>query len=340
MTTQSLPQHTHHAAAAHEPPAALRATGILAALITVVAIVALAFALPAARSKPHDVPIGAAGPQAASGQIADMLEQRAPGAFAVTYYPGEAALREAIRNREVYGGISLGQDGPALLVATGASPTVAQLLTQVGTGVAQHAGVALRTDDLAPLTADDPRGAGLAASALPITLAGVLPAVALVLVLRREVWTRLAACVVSAAAAGWTIAALLRYVLGSIDANFWGVAGGLTLGILAAGLTMLGLGSLFGRIGLAIGAVLALLVGNPLSGLASAPELLPSGWGALGQWLPQGANATLLRSTAFFDGAGATTAIVVLTVWAILGAGLTITAAVRTSRVRREAADT
>ena len=166
----------------------------------------------------------------------------------------------------------------------------------------------LRTEDLAPPTADDPRGAGLAASALPITLAGLLPAIALVLALKREVWTRLAAVVVFAPVAGWTIAALLRYVFGSIDQNFWGVAAGLTLGILAAGLSMLGLGSLFGRVGLAMGALLALLLGNPLSGLNSAPELLPSGWGELGQWLPQGANATLLRSTAFFSGAGATTA--------------------------------
>ena len=111
-------------------------------LAVVIAIVAIAFALPAARSKPHDVPIGAAGPQAASGQVADMLEQNAPGAFEITYYPGEAALRDAIRNRDVYGGISLRPDGRTLLIATGASPTVAQLLNQVGNGIAQHAGVA------------------------------------------------------------------------------------------------------------------------------------------------------------------------------------------------------
>ena len=29
MTTQSLPKHTHHASPTHEPPAALRATGIV-----------------------------------------------------------------------------------------------------------------------------------------------------------------------------------------------------------------------------------------------------------------------------------------------------------------------
>jgi hypothetical protein len=325
-------RHTHHASPVHEPPAAIRATGIIVALIVVLAILAIAFALPAVRSKPHDIPIGAAGPTAASGQVADMLEQHAPGAFAITYYPGEAALRDAIRNRNVYGGISLGPDGRSLLIATGGSPMVAQMLTQIGNGIAQQAGTPLRTEDLAPPTANDPRGAGLAASALPITLAGLLPAVALVLFLKREVWTRFIAAVVFAAGAGITIAALLRYVFGSIDQSIWGVAAGLTLGLLAAGLSMLGLGSLFGRAGLVVGALLALLLGNPLSGLNSAPEMLPSGWGTLGQWLPQGATATLLRSTAFFDGAGATTAIAVLTCWAVAGVGLIVLAAVRQGR--------
>jgi hypothetical protein len=325
-------RHTHHASPVHEPPAAIRATGIIVALTVALAILAIAFALPAARSKPHHIPIGAAGPQAASGQVADMLEQHAPGAFAITYYPGEAALRDAIRNRDVYGGISFGQDGRSLLIATGGSPVVAQMLTQMGNGIAQQARVPLRTEDLAPPTANDPRGAGLAASALPITLGGLLPAVALVLFLKREVWTRFVAAVVFAAGAGVTIAALLRYVFGSIDQSIWGVAAGLTMGLLAAGLSMLGLGSLFGRVGLAVGALLALLLGNPLSGLTSAPEMLPSGWGTVGQWLPQGATATLLRSTAFFDGAGATTAIAVLTCWTVAGIGLTVLAAVRQRR--------
>ena len=335
MTTENRPKHTHHASPVHDPPAVIRATGIIVVLAVALAVVAIAFALPASRSKPHDVPLGAAGPRAASGQVAATLDKQAPGAFKLTYYPGEQALRDAIRNRDVYGGISFGPEGPMLMIATGGSPMIAQMLTQIGTGIAQQTGVPLRTEDLAPPTADDPRGIGLAASALPITLAGLLPAIALILVLKREVWTRFAAAVVFAGVAGWTIAALLRYVFGSIDQNFWGVTGGLTLGVLAAGLSMLGLGSLFGRVGLALGALLALLLGNPLSGLNSAPELLPSGWGQLGQWLPQGANATLLRSTAFFDGAGGTLPIVVLTCWALAGAALIVVAALRQGRTDR-----
>jgi hypothetical protein len=319
VATNSLPRSRQHALPTYEPPEALRATGVVVGLVAVLALVAIAFALPAAKSKPDDVPIGAAGPQVANGQVAELLEQHTPGAFAITYYPGEAALRDAIHDRHVYGGISFGPDGRELLVATGASPTVAQLLTQLGSGIALQTGAPLRTEDVAPPPAGDPRGTGLAAAALPITLAGFLPAVALTLLVRRDVWTRVAATAVFSGLAGVTIAAVLRYALGSIEQNFWGVAGGLTLGALAAGMTVLGLGSLFGRVGLVIGALLVLLVGNPLSGLNSAPEMLPGGWGEFGQFLPQGANATLLRSTAFFDGAGAATAIAVLACWAVVG---------------------
>ncbi|EJZ09428.1 hypothetical protein, partial [Mycolicibacterium vaccae] len=219
-----------------------------------------------------------------------------------------------------------------LLIASGGSPAVAQLLTQLGAQMGTRANLPVQTVDLAPMPDRDPRGAGLAASALPLSLAGLLPAVALLLVLPREPWTRLVAAVVFSGVAGVTIAALLRFVFGSVDDNFWGVAAGLTLGVAAALLAILGLGSLFGRAGLVTGALLAVLVGNPLSGLATAPEMLPAGWGQFGQLLPQGATATLLRSTAAFGGAGASTAVLVLTCWAVAGTALVVAAAVRDSR--------
>ena len=74
------------------------------------------------------------------------------------------------------------------------------------------------------------------------------------------------------------------------------------LAIAATAWTILGLRSALGLAGLGVGAVLLILLGNPLSGLASAPELLPAGWGTLGQFLPPGAAGSLLRSSAFFDG--------------------------------------
>ncbi|MGD1255294.1 ABC transporter permease [Mycobacterium seoulense] len=321
MITQSLPQHGRPARP--RPPLPLfHATGLVAAMTVAVAVICIAFALPAARSKPHHIPIGLVGPGLVTGLINSQLDTAAPGGFTVTTYPDEAALRSAIRNRDGYGGLVVTPTGPTLLLASGASPTVAQLLTQIGDRVAQRTGAPLRTEDLAPLPADDPRGAGLAASALPITLAGILPAIVLLLAFPRRPWLNCAVATAFSVSAAVTIAVLLRYVLGSVDQNFWGVAAGLTLGTLAMALPTLALGSLFGRAGLSAAVAVAMLLGNPLSGLMSAPEMLPSGWGALGQLLPQGANATLLRSTAYFSGAGATTASLVLCCWVAAAAVL------------------
>lgn len=314
----------------HVTPAPVRAAGIVIGLTVLVALISLAFGWPATRSKPHDLPVGVAGPLTAA-QIEAELDRSAPGGFAVTSYPDQKALRSAILHREVYGGLTADPQGITLLTASGASPVVAQLLTQLGTGIAQHAGVPLRPEDLAPLPARDPRGNGLAAVALPATLAGLLPALVLLPAFPRQPALRFGTAAAFSALAGLTIAALLRYAFGSTDRNFTGVTAGLVLGILAMSLSLLGLGSLFGRFGLGFGVVLAILIGNPLSGLMSAPELLPRGWGAVGQLLPQGANGTLLRSTAYFSGAGASAPILVLTGWAVAGALLIGIAALRTS---------
>ena len=270
-------------------------------LTAVLAVIFLAFALPAARSKPHDLPIGVVGP-AGQRPARGPARHAGSGRLRRRRLSDEAALRDAIRDRDVYGGLVLAPSGPVLMTATGASPVVAQLLTQIGTGLAAHTGATLHTEDLAPLPARDPRGGGLAASALPLTLAGLLPAAVLLLVFPTRAWVRLAALVAAAVSAAVTVALLLVYVFGSVEHNLLGVTAGLTLGVLATGLALLGLGSMFGRVGLGVGSAVAMLIGNPLSGLSSAPEMLPRGWGAFGQLLPQGANATLVRSTASSPG--------------------------------------
>jgi hypothetical protein len=87
---------------------------------------------------------------------------------------------------------------------------------------------------------------------------------------------------------------------------------------------MTGTTALIGREGLALGAVVMFLVGNALSGLAAAPELLPQPWGEVGQWLPIGAGGTLLRSVAYFGGNGGGFSAAVLSAYAIGGLLLTL----------------
>ncbi|MEU5323467.1 hypothetical protein AB0G67_42965 [Streptomyces sp. NPDC021056] len=65
-----------------------------------------------------------------------------------------------------------------------------------------------------------------------------------------------------------------------------------------------------------------MLIGNPLSGASTTPEMLPGWSGTLGQLLPPGAGSQLLRSTAFFDGHGSTHSVLVLTAWLGFGVAL------------------
>ncbi len=109
--------------------------------------------------------------------------------------------------------------------------------------------------------------------------------------------------------------------LGIVEGDWLLNAGAFALTLLAIAAAMAGLYALFGKGGLAGGALLMIFVGNPFSAAATAPELLPEPVGGLGQLLPPGAGANLLRSTGYFDGAGSAEHLAVLGVWALAGLG-------------------
>jgi hypothetical protein len=293
--------------------------GVVLAMTVVLGTVFVAFALPAVSAEPHRVPIGVAGPAAAADQVRQGLDRAVPEGFEVTGFGSEQALRDAVLDRDSYGGLVLGSQGTKIVIATAASPVVAQVITTLGGKLAAGSGAAPQVQDIKPLPADDPRGAGMAAAALPLAIGGLLPAIALTRRFPGRTGTHIAAASAFALVAGIGVTAILKYWFGSVDGDYWPVALGMTLGIAAITFTVLGLESLAGLPGLGIGAALIVLLGNPLSGVATAPEMLPSGWGTFGQFLPPGANGTLLRSTAFFDGAGAAQPVLVLCGWAILG---------------------
>lgn len=303
-------------------PDRTRAAAAVLLLTIVLALLLLGFAWPAARSAVHGVPLGVAGPAAAAEQVERDLAEQRPGAFEVTRYPDEAAARAAVGDREVYGAVVTGPGGPAVLTASAGSATLAQAIGQLGPALAAATGRPVRVEDVVPAPAGDPRGAGLGAAMLPLVLGGILTAGLLgVLVAGR--WLRLGAALVFAVVGGAALAGVLRWI-GAVPGSYAEVAGVLALGLAAISTTLLGLESLLGRPGLALGSVTMVALGNPLSGAASAPEMLPDGWGRLGTLLPPGAEVTLLRSVAFFDGGGAG-ALTVLLGW--LAAGLLLVAA-------------
>lgn len=290
-----------------------KVTGIVVGLTILLGVMLCAFALPAVHTGAHGVPIGVVGNQQSVAAITEKLD-----GFEVTAYPDADAARTAILDREIYGALVVEPDRVDTLVASAASTAAATTITQAGSGVAAAQHLPSTVTDLRGFGADDPRGAGLVAGALPLALGGWIAAVVIMQVIgsTRE---RILAVLAFSVVGGLGMTAVIQFVLGTFDGNYWLTSLAAMLGIAATAMTVLGLRELMGAAGLGVAAVLLILLGNPLSGLASAPEMLPTPWGTIGQLLPPGATGSLLRDVAFFDGHGATHALIVLFCWLIGG---------------------
>jgi hypothetical protein len=303
-------------------PARRRPSPAVLALVIAVGVVALQamlvplFSAPAANLEPRDLPVIVAGPAPAAEGLAGQLESARPGAFEITMLADAAAADEALRDRDAYAAFVVGPDGLALHTASAASPTVATLLTQASAQMS--GGQPVRTVEVVPLDPDDPRGTGFASGFLPLAITSLLAGIAIFFVTRGR-GPRLAGLIGYAVLAGLSSAAVLQYWLGVIPGTYLLNAAAIGLFTLAVAATVSGLAAVIGEAGIGLGALVAFLIGNALSGISAAPQLLPQPWGEVGQWLPVGAGGTLLRSTAYFDGAGGTPAVWILAAYAILG---------------------
>src|SRR5690348_4336865 len=142
----------------------------VAALVLLISALVVAFAWPTSRLAPHHLPVAVAGPPRAAHQVQAQLDRAlGPDAVDVTPVGDRHAVVAQIRHRAAYAGL-VPPAGPGrppeLLVASAASPAVAQGLTaaaETGAG-----GSAPKITDVAPLPAADPHGAVFALATVPL----------------------------------------------------------------------------------------------------------------------------------------------------------------------------
>lgn len=293
--------------------------GVVVLIVTAIATTLLiAFALPTVKSGPRDLPVAIVGPPAVTEQIAQAFGRAKPGAIELIPASDADAALTMIKDRQAYGAILVGQDGITVETATAASYTVSTTLATLGQQLGVATGAQVTIHDAVPFTDADPRGVGLSAGALPIALGGWIASLGIIMSVRGTT-QRLAAALGFAVVGGLTLTTVLYFWIGTFDAHFWAIAAAATLGIGATSFLVLGLEQLLDKVGLVIAALLLVVLGNPLSGLTSAPDLLPHPWGTIGQMLPPGATGTLLRNVAFFDGAAIGAPVAVLASWLAVG---------------------
>lgn len=207
--------------------------------------------------------------------------------------------------------------GVRVLTASAASPVVADGLSAMAAAMGPP-GETPTVRDVVPQPPTDPHGAGFIALLLPLVAGAALPALAVGTIAPGR-WLRAGAVGAYAVVCGLVLAGVLHGWFGTLTGSYVRDAGVLALAVAAGTMVLVGMQWVGGRTGLAVGALALLLVGNPLSGAATAPEFLASPWREIGQAMPPGAAVQALRSVSFFDGAAAVMPLAVLGAWTVVG---------------------
>jgi hypothetical protein len=320
----------------------LLVVGVLAIQLGFIASYLAAFHNP----KPHRVPIAVGAPPGTpperAREVADRLNAIPGDPLDARVVPDEAAAREQIASRGVYGAYLPSLEGPdRLFVDSAASASVSQALTEVFGRIekAQHRPLAV--EDIIPAGTGDARGLSAFYLAVGWMLGGYLVATGLSISRSSRpphppaAALRLTALALYSVASGVGGAAITVGILGAFHRYLIALSLLGMLLVFASGAFAMALQAWTGTVGVGLTVAILVVIGNPSAGGAYAWPLLPPFWRAVGPWLPPGAGTTAARGIVYFHGAGVARPALVLAAYAVSGAAGTLAAAILADRRHR-----
>lgn len=192
-------------------------------------------------------------------------------------------------------------------------------LEQMKAQAEQASAMAVKTTAVVPLSEGDSSGSGIAISAFPLVIGGILGGSFSALRVNGT-WRRFATATLYAVIAGALTALILSTWFGFIPGDFATLWAAFGATYLATASFMIGMGALLvPAAGLGLGAVVTMFIGNPISGASMPSAFLPGAWGQIGQMMVPGASSTLLRSIAYFPEAATSGQWLVLGSWIAFG---------------------
>ncbi len=293
----------------------------LVALVTLIGLIGPAIKSPS----PHDIAVGLVGPPPATQQIAGAFATNAPGAFRFTTYGSETEARSAIHARSVDGALILEGGGPRLIIAGAAGDGATGVITGAFTKVFQAQGQAIAIETVHPFAAGDPHGLILFFVILAVLVSTLI---AQALVGLRRVYAIIAAPVAMG---------LATWIAGDYGSGFWTATALVALGSAAIGAVVAGAAALLGRPGVALAALVAVLLDLVCSGGPIGSQLLPDAYRWLAPAMPAGQLYSGIRGALYFDNAGVGEPVTVLSLWVAGGLLLLLLGALVTRRAARGA---
>jgi len=296
------------------PPNQLAAGGLVVALVLTLLF---AFSYVGALHDPHpqSMPIAVLGPRSAAAV------ESSNGMFVPRTYPTQSAVRTALRRRDVLAALV----PPRLLIASAGGYAA----TQYAAAAFTRAQPNLRVVDVAPLPAGDSRGLTLFYLAVALIFGGYFGATVVTTLVgprsrsHRGAAIRIGALLVFSLLAGFLTAVVVGPLIGAVPGHVAQAGAIGSLIVFAAATATCALQTLLGAPGTLVALVLFVLLGNPSAGLYPG-SFVPGFWRTIGPWLPGGAGLSALRGSVYFDGTAIGGRLVLLAVYAVAGAAITI----------------
>ena len=192
-------------------------------------------------------------------------------------------------------------------------------LEQMKAEAEQASAMTVKTTAVVPLSESDSSGSGIAISAFPLVIGGILGGSFSALRVNGT-WRRFVTATLYAVIGGALTALILNVWFGLIPGDFATLWAAFSATYLATASFIVGVSALSSPLaGLGLGAVITMFIGNPISGASMPSVFLPGAWGAIGQMMVPGASSTLLRSIAYFPEAATSGQWLVLGSWIAFG---------------------
>ena len=265
--------------------------------------------------KPHDIQVGLVGPPPAVQQISTGFGSNAPGAFRFTSHDSEGAARAAIDARSVDGALLLESGGPRLIVAGAAGDAVTGVITGAFVNAFKAQGQTVTVETVHPFASGDPHGLILFFVILAVLISTLVVHALLGLGSEASFAVRLAMVGVYAVLAALVGMGMATWLGADYGSGFWVATGLLALASAAVGAVVAGSARLLGAPGVALAALIVVLLDLVSSGGPLGSQLLPDFYRWLAPGMPVGQLFSGMRGALFFDNAGIGASIAVLGAW-------------------------
>lgn len=312
-------------AASGAPPSLTGALGVLAPVVIalLIAVFFVTLFLLAFRSPtPHDLRVGITGPASSSERLRQLLADRAPGALDLRDYSDPDAAQAAVEHRDVYAALVIDGDRWTLLVAGANGSALTRALQGQLEPAAAATGTRLAVRDLVPRAPGDGSGLAIFYAAFGLVLGGFLFGVNTYQVAPRLTFRARMTSVALFGPLCGVGAAAASHALGALNGSFLANGAVLTLIATAVGMATAMMLRVFGLLGITLGSVLLLTLGNASSAAVFPPALLPGWLEPFAYILPPGAGVRALAGASYFDGGGVDLGVAVLVTWIALSASI------------------